>query len=174
MIVLDIAMTEDEKIAAPREHLHYEVVMMRWAFEQIPTVPPSLVRNAFIESFALHARVLYEFLVSKKVKNNPNVLAKYYVKDFKPDGIADASRKIIMLNEQIFHFTKRRTDDDKWVLQWIEGALDEFKSRLKHLKPSYSTDWLAANPASVPVSQDPAQSSHPSVLSSLITTSATT
>ena len=43
-------MTTKGEIAYLREHVRYEVVMVRWAFRQIQSLPPSLERNAFIDS----------------------------------------------------------------------------------------------------------------------------
>jgi hypothetical protein len=150
-------MTTKGEIAYLREHVRYEVVMVRWAFKQIQSLPPSLERNAFIECFAVHARALFEFLTSKG--DTRSVDALVYVDGFKPDGAADASRKVTTLNEQVFHL--RRTDDTNlkfdasddgaWVLQWLEAALDKFNSELSS---PYPNDWLPAKTPSVPVSKD--------------------
>jgi hypothetical protein len=147
-------MTTEGEIAYLRGHVRYEVVMVRWAFGQIQPLPPSLERNAFIECFAVHARALFEFLASKG--DTRNVDASVYVEGFKPDGAADASRKVTALHEQVFHFGKRRTDDDTlkfdathdgaWVLQWIEDALEKFNNELK---PPYPTDWLPPRPPTI-------------------------
>jgi hypothetical protein len=150
-------MTTKGEIAYLREHVRYEVVMVRWAFKQIQSLPPSLERNAFIECFAVHARALFEFLTSKG--DTRSVDALVYVDGFKPDGAADAARKVTTLNEQVFHL--RRTDDTNlkfdasddgaWVLQWLEAALDKFNSELSS---PYPNDWLPAKTPSVPVSKD--------------------
>jgi hypothetical protein len=150
-------MTTEGEIAYLREHVRYEVVMVRWAFGQIQPLPPSLERNAFIECFAVHARALFEFLASEGDARSVDALV--YVEGFRPDGAADASRKVAALNEQVFHFGKRddaklkfdASDDGAWVLQWLEAALDKFNSELSS---PYPNDWL---PAKAPVAPSSAQ-----------------
>ncbi len=172
-------MTTKGEIAYLREHVRYEVKMVRWAFRQIQSLPPSLERNAFIECFVVHARALFEFLASKGDARSVDALV--YVEGFKPDGAADASRKVTGLNEQVFHFGKRRADDAKlkfdasddgaWVLQWLEAALDKFNSELS---TPYPNDWLPAKPPSVPVSKDRTPSTHPTAQSGGTTSSSET
>lgn len=167
-------MNPQEKIKYLNEHLHYEVVMMRWAFGKIPSVPPSLLQNTFIECFAVHARGLYDFLTNKA--DSRNALAEDFLAEhFKPDT-TDISPKITKLNQQIFHTGTQRTDDPALkfntedgakVLQWVEDTLGEFAEKLP---PKYPTEWLPARPLSVRVSQNPGQSSSPRFLDSGTTT----
>jgi hypothetical protein len=167
-------MTEAEKIKY-LNHLRYEVIMVRWAFDQIPTVPPSLLRNAFIECFAVHARCLYDFLTSNR--DSKNVLANHYVSDFKPLNIDDASGKIQKLNRQIFHTGKLRTEDPTLkfntedgvaVLRWVEEALDKLVNELK--KTPYPSDWLPPKPdLRVVVPTDLSPTSQPTVIASATT-----
>ena len=106
-------MTTEGEIAYLREHVRYEVVMVRWAFGQIQPLPPSLERNAFIECFAVHARALFEFLASEGDARSVDALV--YVEGFKPDGAADASRKI---NGQK---NLRQLQWDHRLERWCEG-----------------------------------------------------
>jgi hypothetical protein len=45
-------MTQDEKIGYLKEHIRYEVIMLRHALGKIPAAEATLDRNAFIECFA--------------------------------------------------------------------------------------------------------------------------
>lgn len=57
-------MSFDERVAYLREHLHYEVIMLRHAYSRMGT-SDGLDFNAFLEAFAVHCRVLIEFLTKK-------------------------------------------------------------------------------------------------------------
>ena len=58
---------EQEKIAYLEERISYELVMLNYTFMRLLTSPPSspeeqLDFNAYLESFAVHARNLVAFL----------------------------------------------------------------------------------------------------------------
>jgi hypothetical protein len=51
-------MTQDEKIGYLKEHIRYEVIMLRHALGKIPAAEATLDRNAFIECFAAGLAIL--------------------------------------------------------------------------------------------------------------------
>ena len=92
------------------DHLNYEVAMLHYCFPEIAKREPGEDRNVYIESFALHARALYEFLVSKN-HSGWNAVAKDFVADFQPTD-AESVRDIIKkIEDQILHIGWERTLD---------------------------------------------------------------
>jgi len=131
------------------DHVPYEISMMRATHEMMITgkLPLGLFFNAFIECFAIHARLLSNFL------NNRDDVK---VKDFTTAGYTPfASGKIPTrlhdkLNQQIAHLTEKRFDDpqDKLNLgdvielrKRIDAEIAEF---LQHMTPHYRDLWDTA------------------------------
>jgi len=81
--------TEAEKIAFLQERIGYELTMLNYTFMRLVTARPStaaeqLDRNAFLESFAIHARNLVTFLSPESRADEPR--ATDYVTTFEtPD-----------------------------------------------------------------------------------------
>ena len=92
-------MTEHERLNYLNEHISYEVIMLNYTFMRLMTFKPAtaeneLDRNAFLESFGVHAWNLMEFLSKKVRKNDRNV--SDYLPSFEPPDrkpIERASRK---------------------------------------------------------------------------------
>jgi hypothetical protein len=73
--------TPDE-LRKASNHLHYEWTMFNATAEKL--AQPGLddvTRNAFIESFAIHARIFMAFLFEAGSKNPEDVLAKHFFSD---------------------------------------------------------------------------------------------
>jgi hypothetical protein len=106
---------------------------------------PSHVRNAFIESFCIHARNLIEFFKDKKDCDfDRRRFAKegYRIdKRFVGDGVLGR------INGQISHLSKKRTrevskkidgEERRKILDCIEGELERLE---KALHPSFRSSW---------------------------------
>lgn len=69
-----------------REHLFYEWQMLRHSLRRAASLQcpaQQLDFNAYLESCAIHARVLYGFLTNDKGSGNNNVVASDFVQGFK-------------------------------------------------------------------------------------------
>jgi hypothetical protein len=78
---------QQKRIAITAEHLPYEIEMLyhtavRLFAAGVPTVPDAVTRCALLESFALHLRVLVDFLWNDRRGQPEDALAG----DFFPDG----------------------------------------------------------------------------------------
>jgi hypothetical protein len=89
--------------------------MLEQTYEQLKGARPGVCRNAFIESFCIHARNLIEFYRGKGEVN-----AGHFTADgiYKPKFVAANSRALgnslyDKLNQQVAHMTKDRTTDPK-------------------------------------------------------------
>ena len=112
--------------------------------------------NAFMESFAVHARVLHDFLVNDA--GSDNYEACDFVDTFKakkPSAIDGAKQR---LNRQIAHPGKKQaahaagkfTGKDCTIFyQWISGALDQFISQLDE---DYQNVWTGILPSTLTIS----------------------
>jgi hypothetical protein len=128
------------------EHLPYEIGMVRDSMNALITPQlPEFEKNAFIETFCLHARNLIEFFKNKDAC------------DFDPRSFVDAffrlNKRFIgdaalpRINEQISHLTKGRTANPKEKIngvdlgemhQAIEAEIERFA---QHLKPEWQGKW---------------------------------
>src|SRR2546423_2214024 len=61
------------------DHVPYEIAMMRHTHEGVGRVPQGTCRNAYIESFAIHARALSCFFHGKHGAD-----AKHYTENYSP------------------------------------------------------------------------------------------
>ena len=128
-----------------REHLPYELNMLRSTFERLRDgVADGVLRNALIESFSIHARSLIGFF-----NNEQGVKASSFT-----DGVHVLFRAghvdgnvVRKLNTQIAHLTLKRTADPlgkigdvdrQEMLDTIRLALQEFE---QHLKPEFKVLW---------------------------------
>lgn len=132
-----------------QEHLKYEINMLHRAYTKLsvsPEVNPDLeddeqktIRNAFIESFCVHARSLIYFLANKTMRNaDDDAIAKEFTTGFSEIDFSDEVKELIKkLNKHIFHLTKKRTtiDADKFYVgregleatKIIEAAIERFE-----------------------------------------------
>ena len=108
---------EQEKIAYLEERISYELVMLSYTFMRLLTSRPStaeeqLDRNAYLESFGVHAWNLVAFLSEKSPGDDRN--ASDYVPDFEAPDQARLQQVLSRLEKQILHATAlRATDMDK-------------------------------------------------------------
>jgi hypothetical protein len=147
--------TVDERRQWLKEHLSYELLMMRYAYKQLalPTqnAADQLAWNTNFGAFALFARNLYWFLLSKGDDKRAKKKAKashYLSSDFTPDK---TSIETIMddLHEQVYHPGQQRLETDKKVgiqqagkvFEWVERYMKEFLGRLE-LERDYEGHWM--------------------------------
>jgi hypothetical protein len=142
--------TNAERAAYLQEHLCYELLMMRHTFEELTTPKNSYLDwNAYFESFAVHARNLYDFLTNDGGCNN------FKARDFDPQFKASKLDNVFSLfNSGVFHLGKSRPteEDDKInvcraakVRDWIEQNFSAFKSNLN--SDHYPWDGDRASPS---------------------------
>lgn len=122
-----------------REHLPYELLMLRYTGQRLLENLSPLNWNAHYESFVVHARNLYKFLT-----NDEDVQAGAFARDFRARRPGFPTQK---LNAQVLHLSagrpiaseeKLQTSDVQACLQWIES---EFAKFLVALPPSLSVQW---------------------------------
>jgi hypothetical protein len=63
-------MMSEKLITHLREHIPYELLMLRHTHRQLSQVDGQLDRNAFLEAFAVHARNLFNFLTNREDSRN--------------------------------------------------------------------------------------------------------
>jgi len=127
------------------EHLGYEMFMLRYTAQTLPQRHQQLEWNICMESFAVHARILYEFLTNDK--NARNFRANEYVPHFDAPKTDDTKSVFDRVNRQVLHLAKNRpneasgkiilTDVDK-AMQWIEH---HFKIFVDSLEEPYRSCW---------------------------------
>jgi hypothetical protein len=144
--VADSIMTDKtQKFDYLDEHLPYMLKMMRHNFKKINENLFYLDWNAFLESFAVNARNLVQFLDNR---DTGNFMARSFVSDFRirKGDIQGAMKK---LDEQVFHLAKNRsrgaegkfnTAYAKKVFDWIESGMSEF---IEALSPDEKNMWNA-------------------------------
>jgi hypothetical protein len=101
--------SREKKIIHLGDHLPYELLMFRHAYQRALEERYQLDWNACYESFALHSRILFNFLMNED------------------------------LHWQVFHFGKQRKSEDeekvgreerKIIFEWVERNLTEFEKAL--------------------------------------------
>lgn len=132
-------LTKEEIDNHLRDHLPYEKMMLEYTFKKISESPTSLTTedwNAYYESFAVHARILAEFLSNKDKKN---LQAGQFITGFCEAKPPNLTGPFIDLNEQVLHIGKKRpTESDKKVsietaekiYLWLNSAFDKFLDEL--------------------------------------------
>jgi hypothetical protein len=137
---------EQEKIDYLEEHIGYELVMLNYTFMRLLTSRPStaeeqLDRNAYLESFGVHARNLVAFLSGNAAGDTRS--ACDYVPNFEAPWNACLRRVLVRLETQILRATALRAtapqekftvDDARELYAWIVPAILRFQGQLG---PSY-------------------------------------
>jgi hypothetical protein len=103
----------------------------------------SLIGNAVLESFLLHARILLEFLYQSHDYED-GVTARDYVPEwtkerrFTKETIRFFEQTRLALNARASHLSKKRlvvtTADEKWDTARIVSEIDAAVARFKHLQ----------------------------------------
>jgi hypothetical protein len=144
-------MPEDILAEIRKEHLPYEIGMLRGTFERLREIDASggvaendiakqVCRNALIESFCVHARSLLDFFANRPDRRADDAVAQDFVafaSSLKPteEPLKSLREK---LNKEIFHLTKKRKITGKFdvstdgvkLLEMIEAERKRFTAAL--------------------------------------------
>lgn len=133
--------SEQEKIAYLREIVSFDTVMLNYTFMRLLILRPStseeqLDFNAYLDSFALHARNLLRFLSENSTGGGRN--ASDYVPDFHAPDYACLQRPLLRLEQQILNAAPGTTDlrerfdvnDARALYAWIVPAILRFQEQL--------------------------------------------
>src|SRR5271169_3273197 len=102
--------TQDQKIEHLTEHLPYELLMLRHTRERMSSPRYPLDWNAHYESFAVHARNLFDFLMNDATQAN---FKASHFSTFKASKNAEVQRLIRQdFHSQILHLGKNRESDE--------------------------------------------------------------
>ena len=127
------------------DHLPYERMMLEYTFRKISVGQSQCDWNAYYESFAVHARNLYEFLTN----GDGNAKAHEFVPDFKAKKDQSVTVPIFSkLGAQVHHLSPSRPSEEEKKVQltdaqaihaWIEKHFAEFVSTLpENMKPFWN------------------------------------
>ena len=138
-----------EKTEYLQEHLSYELLMLRHTLTEITKPHRILDWNAFLESFAVHARNLYDFLTNSD--DCRNFKAQDFINGFKAAKDDNTISMFLRLHSQVFHLGKSRpieqaekanVDHAKQVIAWIEKNFTTF---ISGLAIEYDSKWNSDN-----------------------------
>lgn len=85
-----LVMDDHDLESFAREHLSYEIWMLRQTAGWLVSPPPDATLptwNAYIESFGIHARALGDFLANRG-RHHDDVLAKHYAPTWVAEDVA--------------------------------------------------------------------------------------
>jgi hypothetical protein len=120
------------------EHIPYELLMLRFTLAKLKTEKHPLAWNAMLESFAVHARNLYWFLINKR-NHQEDHIASQFTDSYTVPNTSEMTGPFQRLNQQVMHLGKqrKRADADKFqthqadsVAGWIESAVPRFREAL--------------------------------------------
>ena len=143
-------MSEYILVQIAKEHLPYEIDMLRGTFQLLKEIDATggvaetdlakqLFRNAFIESFCVHARSLLDFFSNRRIAPTDAIAGDFaaFTTSLKP---MEEPLKTIRtkLNKEIFHLTKNRTITKKFdvgidgveILKMIKSEIEQFRAGL--------------------------------------------
>jgi hypothetical protein len=135
-------MTDQDKLKFLEEHLHYEHEMFEYSLSKLYCTGDQLGWNSFYESFAIHARNLYDFFRNDGGGNN--FKARDFANDYSPPS---ANTKFNILDPSVFHLGKQRTGEvqkltmqalvnlAKWIStqhdHWYQKLDEKFKAKVR-------------------------------------------
>jgi len=103
-----------------------------------------IVKNALLESFLLHTRIIIEFLSKKKSHTN-DINYEDFLPNRKEPFICDFDSKSMKdrINKEIIHLTKNRYEDEKskWSVQDIVCCLIKYLSQFLDEVESTKVDF---------------------------------
>lgn len=111
-------------------HLSYEIAMCHQTATNIRfgNVAEGVLKNALVESYALHLRNLIEFLYWKTSKNRDGLSASDFVRS-REAWLKGRGRipKVLTVahdraNKQVLHFTKKRFASGAPETHWLPGV----------------------------------------------------
>jgi hypothetical protein len=109
-------------LVAASEHLHYEMMMLIGTARGLASgvAGESVLNNALLESFTLHARALLAFLYADKPRPD-DVVAEDFVSDWvskRPPETAPLARVHFRVGKEIAHLTYERLSVTEEARQW--------------------------------------------------------
>jgi len=136
--------SDPEKCDFLAEHLLYELLMLRFAHAQILKPQGQLTWNALYESFAVHARILFDFLTNDA--HSENMQASDYNSAFEAKDPGAVRGVKNSLNPHVLHLAKIRKEADRKPhidrLKKLYVWLDENLIRFGHELPqNFSKHW---------------------------------
>jgi hypothetical protein len=132
---------DEQKNEYLREHLPYEMKMLRYTSKQMLERQHYLSWNAHYEAFAVHARNLANFLSND---DKGNFKAREFVSTFSAKK-GELGTAMQTLTNQVFHLAKSRpstpigkfnTEHATPVCEWIENNFADFLNKLSLLSPA--------------------------------------
>jgi hypothetical protein len=132
-----------------RQHLLYEVTMLFQLAQRVVLPPgehyPAAVRNAELEAFAIHARLLLGFLHEKPEPKSGDALARHYADTWTPPALTATLSKVPeRVGREVAHLSYGRPRLDEEARGWpVEAIAADIGATLK--------DFVAqADPARLP------------------------
>jgi hypothetical protein len=137
--------SEAEECTWLKEHLVYEYDMLRYSFGRIQELPEGPEWNAHFVCFAVHARLLKDFLANDGKGNN--FKAREFVKGYEATPTPNLGRRMENMNEQVFHAGKQRREPYKKIHtgeltqlhEWLCRAIEDFALKLE--PTAYGKYW---------------------------------
>ncbi|MCK1274429.1 hypothetical protein IVB46_04125 [Bradyrhizobium sp. 61] len=140
---------DDDKKDYMREHLHYEIEMLRFTHDRLKSISSQMLANALMESFVVHARNLMDFFYNQL---DPKCFS---AADFLPTGdpaaqkasFGDAGKAYGLVHNQTLHLGQRRPtldkdkvgpDERQTLRDAIESQIPAFEAALLS---DYKTIW---------------------------------
>lgn len=144
--------SRSEQEAFLREHLNYEMLMLRHTAARLPKISDQLEWNVHFVAFVVHARNFYDFLTWDS--DTRNFSAKNYG-TFKAEKDNDTTGRFGRVHGQVLHLGKTRPGDRvtlgdvEALANWVEEKFCAFRGTLD---AGYQTCWdeQAATPPSIP------------------------
>jgi hypothetical protein len=130
-------------------HLHYELLMLRHCLSRCRGAQVQYDYNAFYESWAIHARNLYNFLCNE---DGTNRQAREYVPTFRASKTDLTIAIAIRLRSQVLHLAKTRPNQPPKKMSlsrmeefsnWVES---NFAAFLGALEKPFSSSWSDPDP----------------------------
>ncbi len=135
-------MDEVELEAFAREHVSYELWMLVQTAVYLRNAPIDASRveiNTHLESFALHARVLGDFLANKN-GGNDDVLARMYAETWHGEPVLEGLAKTI--NKQVAHLTTSRMGKQPIDFWDVTLRIDKSFRRFLGVLPETRRQWF--------------------------------
>src|SRR5262249_16058812 len=139
-----------------REHIEYELLMLRYDFAQMHAELDQLDWNAYFVAFVAATRNLYSFLTNDR--DSRNWTANDFIPAFHPTNTNSVAQTMNKLQQQVLHLgtTRKLTGEGKVELEdcqrvngWLERNMERFVDVLNKEERGV---WIpdAADPSKVP------------------------
>jgi len=114
------------------EHIPYELLMLRFTLGKLRTEKHPLAWNGMLESFAVHARNLYWFLINKR-NHAEDHIAREFAETYTVPNASDMTGPFQRLNQQVMHLesSEKRSALTNSILMMPRRLLIGSKSRCR-------------------------------------------